>query len=248
LLALAISVSIGAWLPALGEEPTLTTQRTQVPIRGGAMSVAAITVDLKAWKFKILSFSDLQANFPALNQVGWTVDDFRQLTGAKLTIGPIYLSQYQPPVAWGLVKIDDKIRNPVVPRSWVLSALLCLDDGHPVLVKFDDKAIAEHSDCLQTGPMLIVGGKAVDRSALPEAVRYFDSARKRWFVCTVPKPDELIFGSTSAISVSALTDSLLSANGAAGTVCDTAALVPGAAYIGNEVGTDQLFPYMLAIP
>jgi hypothetical protein len=96
--------------------------------------------------------------------------------------------------------------------------------------------------------MLIEAGKSLEIPSFPDAAKsFFEAQRKRRFVCAVP--GKLIFGSTAATPVKALVDSLLSQNGVAGVTCDAAAIIPGSAYVGSSAsGTDELFPYVLAIP
>jgi hypothetical protein len=244
-LATALGIS-----PAAAGDDVLSAQQVQAPVSGRPLSVTRITVDLNVYTFTVLSFPDLKAGFPGLDSGvgGLTLDAFRQLTGARLVAGALYLVQYQPPLVWGLVKIDNKVLSPPVMKSWALTALLCMNDGRPTLSKFDASVAAAGSDCLQTGPMLIAEGKSVEIPSYPDAAKaFFEAQRKRRFICEVP--GKLIFGATAGVSAKALVDSLLSQNGAAGVACDAAAIIPGAAYAGNAgSGTDELFPYILAVP
>jgi hypothetical protein len=244
-----LAMALGNSATATGDE-VLGAQQVQASVGGRLMPVTRITVDLDVYTFTILSFPDLRTSLPGLDADlgGLTVDAFRQLTGARLVAGALYLVQYQPPVAWGLVKVDNKVLSPPVMKSWALSALLCMNDGHPTLSRFDASVAAAGSDCLQTGPMLIERGKSLDFPGYPDAARsFFEAQRKRRFLCAVP--GKLIFGATASTSARALVDSLLSESGVAGVACDAAAIIPGAAYVANTgSGTDELFPYVLAVP
>jgi hypothetical protein len=187
---------------------------------------------------------------------GLNMHDFAEVSGALAVLGAGYVSSFDPVTPLGFVQSDGS-QVSYYSQSWLVDALLCTQNGKPVLGPSNElyKNRASYSDCLQVGPMLVEDGKPVFymRDGLTtDQAKLLQETHPQSFVC-IDDDANFIMGVTAPVKLEALTQFLTIPLTKAGMGCKIAArlaagLTATLVTHGGVIGADKyLLPAAIAV-
>ena len=161
-----------------------------------------------------------------------------------------YLSSFSPPTPLGLVKSNGVL----VSRphdSWLVEGLYCENGSEAVIVKWqEENDLSSFRDCLQAGPILLLGGKQPQDVPSVESTGYKKlaySVQEQAFLCTLIGK-RVALGITSETNLPALVDFLRDKVGCIDAIRLTGKETAGLRYKDKLYGKDQfLFPSAIGI-
>ncbi|MCG5249056.1 phosphodiester glycosidase family protein [Methylorubrum extorquens] len=168
---------------------------------------------------------------------GLFIDDYFEISRAKLVISGGYMSSFSPPIALGYLRVGGRQINPL-HKSWITSGYFCTT-GTEWTIEPATKELppTRYKDCLQAGPLFIDEG--VDRYVLGGTIsvnerKLAESEQIQAFVCS-NKNGQLLFGVVDEIRLDKLSKWLVERG-----KCHSALRLSGSTSAGLRV-KDQLF-------
>lgn len=140
-----------------------------------------------------------------------------------------FLASYSPPVPAGLLKIDGKILSNLAPNDPVMDAVVCVgnDTNFYTVARFANNP--SPSDCIQTGPLLIIGQReVVSDNPVDKEIDYpFVSGRFERAFIGRDVNGATVIGWTSTIDLISLSQLLVGSIESGGFGLTDAAALPG---------------------
>ena len=124
-------------------EPMVDAQRVKITV--AVVSLAAFSLAIAV---------------PPLGEVADTIEGFRDHYGAVVVLSGGFLASFHPAVPLGMVKVNGAVLNRFVKTNEVLTGILALNDGRPVIRNAQAFSDATWADCLQSGPVIVAAGQA----------------------------------------------------------------------------------------
>jgi len=229
----------------------------QIKIANAAVDVSYVRVSLKDSDVRVLAASapdDVQSTRPLYSDrsaSGYSLQDYQVRYGAFAVVSGGYFDSYSPPTPWGLLK-SNGTQISEVRRSWLTDGFFCSDVGHVEIMSVsNDAARVGFRDCVQSGPLLLLGKKPVNdptRDAVADFKKFESAPYERAFACLGDNGD-VILGVAGKIELPKLVSALLEPefdcrDAIALTSSGLAGLRVGDALFGSD---DVLFPSVIAI-
>jgi hypothetical protein len=113
-----------------------------------------VTINPTTSIFRVLASGAEKHGSPRALYLG----DYIGKENAVIAVSGGYMSSFSPPKALGLVKVNG--RQISAPHTtWLGKGMVCTDGRLPKIANYDELKATSLSDCLQSGPLLIDGGK-----------------------------------------------------------------------------------------
>jgi len=183
---------------------------------------------------------------------GYSLQDYLRRYRALAVLSGGYIDSYSPPTPLGVVRSNGYQVSPI-HQSWLVDGFFCSKPGHAEITKVDmDPLRRTFSDCVQSGPVLLLGNKKINDSSREQLENYKKFANlpyERTFVCL--KGDrEALLGITGKIELPKLISALQQQPEFSCT--DAIGLTGGSSAglrIGNKLfGKDEfLYPSVIAV-
>lgn len=144
----------------------------QQPLHGGQITMTFLRVSLDKFDVRVAvpriskfgaSSSDATSN-PDRSPRGLFLDDYINRYNALAAISASYVETFSPPTPLGQIKSDGLITG-TSHSSWATEGTFCSDKGRALVgISSDLAAKSNYRDCLEVGPLLLLGG------AIPNAL------------------------------------------------------------------------------
>jgi hypothetical protein len=177
------------------------------------------------------------------------LEDYSNLEHALAVLSGGYIAAFAPPTPLGFVKSNGVVLN-APHETWVVEGVLCTKKGQLIIRTWSSGADENFPDCLQAGPILLLGGKEPNDLPSRETNGYQKLAKSiqaQTFVCTMGD-QEVLAGVTDKINlptlVSFLRDKLRCMDAIRLTGQATAGLRLGSSLWGSDA---YLFPDAIAV-
>ena len=229
----------------------------QTKISNSGVDVSYVRVSPQDFDVRVLTASvsgDAQFSKPLYSDrlaSGYSLQDYQNRYGAFVVLSGGYIDSYSPPTPLGLVK-SNGIQIGAVQHSWLVDGFFCSDVEHVAIVPVnDDATLVASRDCVQSGPLLLLGQKRVidpAREGLAEFKNFEGAPQERTFACLAGNGD-VIIGLTGKIDLQKLVLALLEPE----FNCKDAIAFMGSESAGLRVGDtllgadDLLFPSAIAV-
>lgn len=147
------------------------------------MELKLLRLDPQIISARLLSSSDMQAKSA-------TAQSFVEMSGAIAAVNGNYFDERGRPLAY--LKIGDKEINRLVSKHALYTGTFAIIDGNPMVLHRDEFTPAQARDALQSGPLLLNRGTAVQ--TMPGLGRY---ARRS--VLGIDKAGRIVIAVTDAV-------------------------------------------------
>ena len=157
------------------------------------------------------------------------LQEFGERLHIKAAINGGFLDSYSPPVPAGLLKANGKILSNLAPKDPVMDAVVCvgIDTNVYTVARFaDDSSL---SDCLQTGPLLVIDQREViSVNPLDEEINFtFVNGRFERAFIGRDVNDRTVIGWASDVDLISLSLLLVGSTDSGGLGLTDAAALPG---------------------
>jgi uncharacterized protein YigE (DUF2233 family) len=163
-----------------------------------------VTINPTTSIFRVLASGAEKHGSPRALYLG----DYIGKENAVIAVSGGYMSSFSPPKALGLVKVNG--RQISAPHTtWLGKGMVCTDGRLPKIANYDELKATSLSDCLQSGPLLIDGGKVRYPSSDIDVgeEKLVKSEQNQAFIC-VDTNHEIKLGVSDPIKLDAFSDFL----------------------------------------
>ncbi len=128
---------------------------SMMPLQNGQEGCAYfVTINPSTSVFRVLASGPGRTASSRARYLG----DYIGEQNARIVVSGGYMSSFSPPKALGLVKVGGRqISSP--HTTWLGAGMVCTDGRQVRISKYDERKSSSLPDCLQSGPLLVVGGK-----------------------------------------------------------------------------------------
>jgi Phosphodiester glycosidase len=144
-------------------------ERLQPVLEGHIVAVTVVRAPLRDFRLAVA--------VPEPNEQGDSLAGFREHFAAVAVLSGGFLASFYPPIPIGLVKVKGTVVNRFFKPDDVITGMLALADGRPVIQPAADFSHERWEECLQSGPVIVAGGRTtVPTSPQTKAAKYLVEA------------------------------------------------------------------------